>query len=885
MIRRNREKSKQPNAYLKRQRENRGWSQHHLAQQIGTQAFTVGRWERGISHPNAYFRVKLCTLFALDDEALGFVRTDVTRSDTETVSHSNVLYQSIQRRETLQHNYVPVCDPAIPPLPLQMNELIGRENLLRQLKTHLLAQKSLVISALNGLPGVGKTALANQLAHDSEIQAHFQHGILWAGVSQYPNLTGLLSNWGALLSIAPSEIARLTNLTEWGNTLRDVIGARRMLLVLDDVWRIEDAFALKIGGPHCTYLLTTRFPQVAVQFAAEHATIVQELNESDGLALLTRFAPTVVANEPDAALALVRAAGGLPLALTIMGRYLQLHAYSDQPRRIKAALEHLQTMRERLHLSQNTYITQRPPSLPVGTPFSLQAVIALSDQQLAPEVRQALRALAIFAPKPNTFSQEVALAVADISTDVLDALEDTGLLEVSSTNRYSLHQTIADYARLDASDPDAEQRLVLYNKNFVLKHQRDYMHLERGATNIRTALHLAVKHEMHEPFVHSVLALAPFWEARGLYDLAETYLSHALATHPLIAHPETNALPQEEFESLLKARLHLALGRIAERRGMLAVAEQHYEGGIARARQYDNHEILSSLLANQGETALNRGDFSAALHFAQEGLTLARVTKNAWQIATLLRTLGEAVDGLGEFQRGDALYLEGLEVARAIGDWETMCTLLQNLGAKATKRGEYTLAEYYVQEGIDKAREMEHRQRLSALLMVMGAIAVRRSSYDRARAYYQESLNLARRIGHRVRLSSVLQNMGILEDLLHHCTLSETYFQESLALAREVEHRWLICETLNEWGEVCIRRGNWSQAKTLFSEALPLSHMIEAQELLALAYFGTGRIDAQEGNFIEARSKGQQALAIFEAEHHERTSDVLHWLNTLPLLA
>ncbi len=884
MTRKNREKSKQPNTYLKRQRENRGWSQHDVAQQIGTQAFTVGRWERGISRPNAYFRVKLRTLFERDDEALGFVETNVARSDAETVSPSDMPHESIQKQETMQHNSTPVYDPAIPPLPLQVHELIGRDALLRQLKTHLLAQKSLVISALNGLPGVGKTALANQLAHDSELQAHFQHGILWAGVSQHPNLIGLLSNWGALLSIAPSEIARLTNLTEWGNTLRDVIGARRMLIVLDDVWRIEDAFTLKIGGPHCTYLLTTRFPQVAVQFAAEHATLVQELNESDSLALLTRFAPTVVANEPDAALALVRSAGGLPLALTIMGRYLQLHAYSDQPRRIKAALEHLQTIRERLRLSLSTSVTQRPPSLPVGTPFSLQAVIALSDQQLTPEIQQALRALAIFAPKPNTFSQEVALIVANISTEVLDALEDTGLLEVSSANRYSLHQTIADYARLDTPNPDAEQRLVLYNRNFVLTYQKDYTRLERGATNIRTALQLAVKHEMHESFVQSVLALAPFWEARGLYDLAETYLSHALATHPLLAHPETNTLSQEEFESLLKARLHLALGRIAERRGMLAVAEHHYEAGIALAQRYDNHEILSSLLANQGETALNRGDFSAALHFTEEGLMLAHATENAWQRTTLLRAQGEAVDGLGEFQRGDALYLEGLEVARAIGDWETMCTLLQNLGAKATKRGEYALAEHYVQEGIDKAREMEHRQRLSALLMVMGAIAVRRSNYDRARAYYQESLDLARRIGHRVRLSSVLQNMGILEDLLHHYTLSETYFQESLALARAVGHRWLISETLNEWGEVCIRRGNWLQAKTLFSEALPLAHMIEAQELLALAYFGMGRIDAQEGNFIEARSKSQQALAIFEAEHHERTSDVLHWLNTLPLL-
>jgi len=872
-------KSKRPNILLKRQREIRGWSQRYVAQHVETNAFTVGRWERGTSHPGAYFRTKLCALFELDDQVLGFVGTDSSRPLTITASDEDVINRSLQNQDIMQRTLSPVYDPAIPPLPTQVHILIGRDDLLHQLKTHLLAQKNLVVSALNGLPGVGKTALVNQLAHDSDIQAHFQHGILWAGIGQHPNMIGLLSKWGALLTIAPSEIARLTNLTEWGNTLRDVIGARRMLIVLDDVWQIEDAFALKVGGPQCTYLLTTRFPQLAVQFTAEHATVVHELNENDSLALLTHFAPSVVASEPDAALALVRVAGGLPLALTIMGRYLQLQAHSNQPRRIKAALEHLQNIQERLRLAHNTSIAERPPSLPAGTPFSLQAVIALSDQQLLPEMRQALRTLAIFAPKPNTFSEAVALVVADVSTDVLDALEDTGLLELNGTDRYSLHQTIADYARLDAPDARAEQRLVLYNRDFVLTHRKDYARLEREATNTLTVLHLAMQHKMHEPFVESVLALTPFWEARGLYELAETQLNAALAAHP---DKHTMSPPLQEFDSSIKARLHLALGRIAERRGVLAVAEYQYEAGIVLARRYNNREILSGLLANQGETALNRGDFTAALHFAEEGLRVARAIGDAWQITALLRILGEAADGLGEFQHGDQLYLEGLEVAHTIGDWETLCTLLQNLGAKAAKRGEYALAQQYVQEGLNKAREMEHRQRLSALLMVMGAIAVRHGNYDVARAYYEESLEFARRIGHRVRLGNILQNIGILEGLLQHYTLAETYFQESLTLARAVGHRWLIGETLNEWGEVCIKSGNWSKAKTLFSEALTLTHVIEAQELIALALFGIGRVDAQAGDFAEARRKGQQALAIFEVEHHERTQDVLHWLNTLP---
>ena len=873
-------KSKQtiPNQRLKQQREAHNWSQQHLAECIGTNAFTISRWERGISAPSPHFRTKLRDLFGLDDEALG---SDIGKASSRPLAFST------KSEDVMRQSLPPVYDPSIPPLPVQIHELVGRNGLLHQLKTHLLTQHTLVLSALNGLPGVGKTALANQLAHNSDVLAHFQHGILWAGIGQQPNLIGLLSTWGALLTIAPSEIATLTNITAWASTLRDVIGTRRMLIVLDDVWKIEDALALKVGGPNCAYLLTTRFPQLAVQFAAKHAFVVHELSENDGLLLLARFAPTVVANNSDRARALVRAVGGLPLALTLIGRYLHLHAHTNQPRRIKSALSHLQNIEERLLLTHTVHPAERPVSLPTGTSFSLQAVIALTDQQLSPEAQQALRALAILAPKPNTFSENVALAVSNVSTNVLDELENAGLLELDGAGRYSLHQTITDYARLDAPDASAEQRLVLYNTSFVQAHHKEYARLERGTANILIALSLASKHKMYASFVQSVLALAPFWEARGLYDLSESYLDAALLD---VAHPpepfthnkDASKQSTQEHKDITEARLHLALGRIAERRGVLEAAEHHYEAGFMLAQQQHNQELMSNLLANRGETAINRGDFKAAIQFVEEGLTIARTLGNQWQITALLKILGEAVDCFGQFQRGDHLYLEGLALARSIGDWETMCTLLQNLGAKAIKRGDYTLAQQYVQEGLNKAREMEHRQRLSALLMLMGVIAVRHEDYKQARIYYQESLNLARMIGHRVRLGNVLQNLGMLEGSLKHYTLANTYFQESLDIARAVGHKWLISETLNEWGEVCIGYNAWSKAKILFSEALTLAQTIGTQELIAHALFGMGRIDAYEGNYKEAQRKGQQALSIFAAEHHERIHDVFQWFNGLP---
>lgn len=586
MARKSGRKSKAPNQHLKRQRAKRGWSQVHIAQHIGTSAFTVGRWERGTSIPSPYFRAKLRDLFQLHDENLGFpIEIASLRPLPSEVEGNIPLTPPFQ--DIMDRSLPGVYDPTIPPLPTPVRELVGRDNLLHQLKTQLLTHQNVALSALNGLPGVGKTALANQIAHDSDIHAHFSHGILWACMGQHPNIRSILSNWAALLTVAPSEISTLTTIEEWANTLRDVIGERRMLIVLDDVWKIEDALALRVGSPHCTYLLTTRFPRLAVQFAAEHPTVVHELNEEDSLTLLARFVPTVIANDPDTARILVRAAGGLPLALTIMGRYLQLHAHSDQPRRVKAALKHLHDIKERLYLMYTTSAAARPPSLPTGTSFSLQAVIALSDHHLSQEAQRALRTLALFAPKPNTFSEDAALAVSNVSTDVLDALENAGLLEACGADRYSLHQTITDYAHLDSVDTLAEQRLVLYSVNFVETYQKDYARLEISATNILTALHIASTREMHGLFISGVLALAPFWEARGLYDLAETHLKHALHFVETASLRPLNAMTTHENAThrSLQARLYLALGHTTKRRGVLAAAEQYYALGTTLAQQ------------------------------------------------------------------------------------------------------------------------------------------------------------------------------------------------------------------------------------------------------------------------------------------------------------
>jgi len=842
-----------PNRRLTCERLRQGWSQQELAHLVGTGPDTVSRWERGLNFPHPSMCKKLCELFAKSPQELGLVKEDTAGDDRPTLT-----FPSLPQ----------VYDPAIPLSQVGDEGLVGRAQLLADLKRRLCSGKNAALSALYGLPGVGKTAIAVELARDREILDYFRDGLLWVGLGINPNLLGLLGRWGTLLGLAPYEMETLTTVAALAKTLSSVIGTRRMLLVIDDAWRIEDALAFQVGGVNCAHLVTTRFPEIALQFAHDGSTVVHELSEDEGMSLLARLAPEVVASKPGEVRSLVGAVGGLPLALTLVGRYLWSHFYKDQPYRLSAALSTLQSIEELLRLTQPASASHT--AMPAEAPLSsLQAVINMSDQHVAKQAQDTLRALSIFPSKPNSFPEEAALAVAHTPVETLDTLADAGLLEGSGAGRYTLHQTIADYARLQRTDTLVEERMVSFFTLFLATHATDYNALERETDNILAAFQIAYERKMSEQLLRGVVTFALYLEVRGHYSIAETQLVRARQA----------ALDAADQAGLAFTLLHL--GRIAERRGVLNQAEQLYSEGLTVARQSQLRTTLVDLLANLSEVVLNLGEYGRAEQYAQEGLDLARELGDQQRMCVLLKSLAEVIDCHGQFERGDELYREGLALAREIDDREMMCLYLQNIGAKASKRGKHEQAMPYYQEGLSLARQMRHRQRMSALLSNMGMVSTRMQHYAQAEAYCQESLSLARTIGHSVRMGNALQNLGIIERERGNFAQAEAYFQESLDLAREMGHRWLTSETLCEYGEYYLAQNKVEDAFTAFAEAYAVARGFGGQELVARALYGLARIALLKKDFVAARQQAQESLAIFETERHEKVAEVKQLLAAL----
>ena len=859
-----------PNLRLKEARELRGWSQKYVADEIGADRYYLSRWEHGTASPSPYYRQKLCELFGKDARELGLIR----EKDTKEKQRTEQILQSItsdERTLPSSGSATPLYDPMLPPAFGDMAKPIGRDAILSQLRQHLCAGKGVVLTAINGLPGVGKTTLAIELAHDEEVLSRFKDGVLWAGLGPTPDVFSLLNHWGTLLGIPALQAAKLKTIEDWSRTLRAMIGQRRLLLVIDDAWRIEAALAFKVGGSQCAYLVTTRFPSIALHFASDMgaSVVLHELNAEDGLALLTRLAPEVVRSEPESARRLVEAVGGLPLALTLMGRYLRTQAHSGQPRRIRAALERLHVAEERLRLTEPVSPLERPPHLTPIAPLSLQTVLSISDHQLEEDEQRALRALSIFPAKPNSFSEEAAVAVSAAPVEVLDALSDAGLLESSGPGRYTLHQIIADYARTFLSDGDVYTRMANYFAEYVEQHAEDFDMLDQEMPNIFASLEAAYTTGAYKSLVRCVNALFHFLFRRGLHaQEAGIYIERAVQA----------ARPLNDDVALATALLNQ--GKAVYKQGDYAKAEQCLQEARGIANRIGDSRLLSEILMVLGVLYRFRVSHELAETYLRESLDLARQAGGSKLLSDVLANLGCVLSDKGDYVDAETYNLEGLEIARTLGERGGMAQLLINLNSISVLRGDYEAAERYGQQALALTREIGFLDAMSAILTNLGGAGLERGEYDKAEAYIIEALDVARRIDDTRFVGTNVGSLGSLAMAQGRYEQAEQYLGEALEIAHKIGDIWMLGVMLNEYGELQLKQGRVDGAYAAFDEARNVSAS-GSKEVVASTLFGLARVSAAQGNMQEAQRLAQESLQMFEAMGNRMKENVKAWLPTL----
>jgi hypothetical protein len=283
----------------------------------------------------------------------------------------------------------------VPPLPYCFVERPEHQNAVKQILLGDQANQpgTLVVSAICGLGGIGKSVLAVKLARDPEVWAKFPDGVLWTTLGQQPDTLGLLSGW--IQDLGDYHYQPITD-TAASAHLRTLLADKRMLLVVDDVWKPEHAELFRVGSPECCVLVTTRearLPQ-AVKYSLDVMTPEQSLE------LIThKLSMTLDEPSRQQALTFAERVGYLPLALELAASQFEEGVTWAE------LLEDFQTEVARLE-SLDLYSQDDIPDDAKRRNFSLMACFQLSLKQLSAEQLRQFAWLGVV-PEDVTLTQEI----------------------------------------------------------------------------------------------------------------------------------------------------------------------------------------------------------------------------------------------------------------------------------------------------------------------------------------------------------------------------------------------------------------------------------------------------------------------------------------------
>lgn len=696
--------------------------------------------------------------------------------------------------------------PSRPPL-----DFVGRapdvDHALRELR----AGRDL---AIEGLAGVGKTTLAVVLAHHPGIRRRFRDGVLWASLGSRADPAPSLTEWANALSsagILKEDIADVGDVDRLGQTLRDAIGEREMLLVIDDAWDLETARALRCGGLRCCHLVTTRDKGVARGFAgSKGATPLPTLSEEAALELLRRLAPEAFESDPAAASSLVRAVGGLPQAVRLVGGYLARadaamfgDVFADT-----GGFVDLTDPRARLQLAERRLGARD------ARQSTLAETIALSLETLPAAATAAFHALGAFAAKPERFSPESAGAITEAEGRILSLLAARNLIEVDRlSRRLSLHPVVADVARTEL-EPGAIDRHREHYLRELRESGGDPSRLPEIYGQLRWAWQQAPNDETLFPILGAVQR---FQRTRGFASEMRLWGERALGVAE--ARGLTPAV----------ARSRMIIGDACRVMGRLADAVDCYQRALEiwqsledpcfRPLEIETRELLAGALAKLGqpEQGLDQVDQALALaaasgdRHAQASGFLGRAyllqeyfdpaksvdwIERALQIfrergdkadeADALRVLGSVHRGLDQLEPALECLRQAMRIQEEMEGPGSAITDRMLIATVYRRQGRIEEALPIVKDARAKVESSGDAALQAECLSLLADLHREAGRHGEALACLDEQLTLAERAGLRRRKASVLEDIAALREQQGRCQDALDDKRRALSIYREL---------------------------------------------------------------------------------------------------
>jgi DNA-binding SARP family transcriptional activator/Tfp pilus assembly protein PilF len=700
------------------------------------------------------------------------------------------------------------------------------------------APGAVVISAIGGTAGVGKTALAVHWAHN--VVDRFPDGQLYVNLRGYDPgqpvsasdaLAGLLRSLGVPGQDIPPED------DERAARYRSLLAGKRMLVVLDNAGSAGQVRPLLPGTGPCVVVVTSRDALAGLVARDGAARLdLDVLPMEDAVALLRALIGTRAAAEPGAAAELASQCCRLPLALRVAAELTA--ARPAVP--LAGLVSELADLRTRLNLLESG----EDPST------QMRVVFSWSYRHLDADAARAFRLIGLH-PGPD-LEPYAAAALTGASVPqtgrALAALARAHLIQPAGPDRYGMHDLLRAYARelagrLDGQD---EQRAALTR---LFDH---YLHTAATAVDI---LYPAEHHR--RPRLPESTCPAPSLAGPAA---AREWLAAERAGLVMVArHAAAYGWPGHA------TRLAATVSHHLQQNGHFLEALAIYGHVLGAARRTGDRAAEATALTQIGVFHWEQSRLQQASDHYRQALTLFREEGDRAGEAEALAGLGASETGLGRYEQAARYQQEAATIYQDLGDRAGEARTIGNLGRTRLRQGRYHEVAGHYRQSLELFREIGNRDGEAIALGRLGTLDLHLGRYQHAAGYLKRALALLREIGNKSSGAETLVWLGEAYLRLGRYEEAAANFEQALATFREIGDPAQEADALNGLGEVLLRTGDAGKARAHHAAALRLTSEIGAPLEQARAYSGLARACHADGDPAQARRHWQQALARYAA--------------------
>jgi tetratricopeptide (TPR) repeat protein/transcriptional regulator with XRE-family HTH domain len=854
-------------ALLRQLRIDAGLTQEELAHAAGVSARSISDLERGIT-----VAVRMRTVRLLAD-ALGLKGS--VRDTLDAAARNRA-----PARRVARGSGAVTCT-----LPGDVAVFTGRGPELQMLTAEL--DQLPAARIIGGMPGAGKTALAIHAAYlmrdrfpDCQLFIDL-HGHTPGQTPLRPEMA--LAELLAAVGVEPRFMPR--DLRGRAGLWRDRTVGRRMLLILDNATDSIQVAPLLPGGTGCLVLVTSRrhlgdLPGVIVPI------VLAGLSTTHATDMFLQLVPRAASGPSEEAEELVRLAGYLPLAISLLARVYARHpswTLADLTRETKASLLSLKAEKR-----------------------SFAGALEVSYQYLIPSQQEFFRRLALH---PGTaIDAYVAAALADVglgeAAEYLEALHGEGLLTEVGHRRYGMHDLIRRYARDRAqADPTVhrEQALERLMNYYLYTAALTETMLARQPRTSPASIMLAPPAAV-PPILDSTQALSWVRAERSNLLASLDYATRVGQHGRVIAFTDAlAALLRQDGPWTEAITRHTAAVEAARNRGEQlseAIALGHL--GDVRRLAGDYHGAVEATraaldifrdLGNRIGEANALTDLGSALYFLDDYAEATKCQETALGIYRNLNVpvgQGNALAELGAVRTVTGDYpgaTDALETALGIledcGNEVGQANALNFLGVVRRLTGNFAGAVEALKEALGIFRELGNLGGEANALTELGAVCLLLGDHTGAGEALENALSINREFGDRGGEAVALGFLGMVRRSAGDYPDAAKALGEALAIFRDLGDRGGEANALNDIASVHRLNNDLNRARAGHRQALELARKIGSEWDQAHALAGLGRCALASGRPADAIANLRQALEIFQRIGAVEASDVAAELDTL----